>query len=181
MFFHVLRDAASSAATSAAESAKESAAAKTGTNYTIWIILGVLIVFFVVNYFFSRKRNKKLAEEQEKKSAIKPGYTVTTIGGVIGEVVEVDEEENSFVLKTGSGENCSYMKFDKQAIYTSKAPAGEEPAAEGAEDPFNHGETAEEENNGTEETGSSENEPEEKTEETETTGEENGDAADKTE
>ena len=178
MFFHVLRDAASSAATSAVESATESAAAKTSTNYTIWIILGILVVFFVVNYFFSRKRNKKLAEEQEKKSAIKPGYTVTTIGGVIGEVVEVDEEENSFVLKTGSGENCSYMKFDKQAIYTSKAPAGEEPATEETkEDPFDHGETAEAENNGTEETGSSENEPEE----TETTGEENGDAADKTE
>ena len=181
MFFHVLRDAASSAATSAAESAAESTAAKTGTNYTIWIILGILIVFFVVNYFFSRKRNKKLAEEQEKKSAIRPGYTVTTIRGVIGEVVEVNEEENSFVLKTGSGENCSYMKFDKQAIYTSKAPAGEEAATEGAEDPFHHEETAEKGNNGTEETGSPENEPEEKTEETETTGEENGDAADKTE
>ena len=67
-------------------------------------------------------------------NAIKPGNKVKTIGGIIGEVVEVNEEEGTFVLRTGDANgNCSFMKFDKQAIYQTDAkpePAPEAPAAE---------------------------------------------------
>ena len=129
MLFNLLEAAASSAEQSS------SSAKSGGSGYVIWIIFGALIVFILINSIFSRKRNKKMAEEQEKKMAIKPGYLVTTIGGVIGVVTEVNEEENSFVLKTGDGENACYLKFDKQAIYMSKAPETENGTTETA-DPF---------------------------------------------
>ena len=36
--------------------------------------------------------------------------------------MEVNDEENTFVLRTGDSEgNYSYMKFDKQAIYQTDA------------------------------------------------------------
>ena len=56
--------------------------------------------------------------------------TPPTIGGVMGEVVEVNTEEGTFVLRTGTSDeaNCSYMKFDKQAIYQTDAKP--EPAEE---------------------------------------------------
>ena len=39
-------------------------------------------------------------------------------------MVEVNDEEGTFVLRTGDSEgNCSYMKFDKQAIYQTDAKA----------------------------------------------------------
>ena len=38
-------------------------------------------------------------------------------------MVEIDDDENTFVLKTGTsdGEGVSYLKFDKQAIYQTDA------------------------------------------------------------
>ena len=45
-----------------------------------------------------------------------------TIGGIVGTVVSVDDEANTFVLQTGSDENPNYIKFDKVAIYSSEDP-----------------------------------------------------------
>ena len=58
----------------------------------------------------------------------------------MGEVVEVNDADNTFVLRTGDSEgNYSYMRFDKQAIYqTMDAPAEakeEAPAAAKEETP----------------------------------------------
>ena len=57
---------------------------------------------------------------------------------VSGEVVEVNDADGTFVLKTGDSEgNYSYMRFDKQAIYqTIEAPAEtkEEAPAEAKEE-----------------------------------------------
>ena len=100
------------------ESVTESVPSSTGSakNNTqqiiIWIILGVVLVgFIVMNYFSNKKRN-----------AIKPGFKIMTIGGIVGTVVSVDDEANTFVLQTGSDENPNYIKFDKVAIYSSEDP-----------------------------------------------------------
>lgn len=56
--------------------------------------------------------------------AIKPGNKVKTIGGICGVVVEVNAEENTFVLETGTeASGKSYIKFDKQAVYQTDAVA----------------------------------------------------------
>ena len=106
MLFNLLEAAASSAEQSS------SSAKSGGSGYVIWIIFGALIVFILINSIFSRKRNKKMAEEQEKKMAIKPGYLVTTIGGVIGRVVAI--KDDTFVLETGA--DRVKIRFTKNAI-----------------------------------------------------------------
>ena len=88
-----------------------------------YVILAVFIVVIVVFFVFSSRRNKKKQQEAEDLiNAVKPGNKVKTIGGVCGIVVEVDAEENTFVLETGSelSGKC-YLKFDKQAIYQTDA------------------------------------------------------------
>lgn len=94
-----------------------------GVDWITWVILAVFIVIIVVFFVFSSRRNKKKQEEaQQLMDAVKPGNKVKTIGGVCGIVVEVDSEENTFVLETGSETTGKcYMKFDKQAIYQTDA------------------------------------------------------------
>ena len=89
----------------------------------MWVLVILIAVGFAVWMFFSSKKRKQ--QEQEAKDlidAVKPGNKVKTIGGVCGIVVEVNSEENTFVLETGSeAVGKSYVKFDKQAIYQTDA------------------------------------------------------------
>ena len=90
-----------------------------GNNYTMLIILGVLIVAFIVMTAVQNKNRKKQAQEdQARKDKLCAGTTVITIGGIMGRVVSVNNEENSFVLDTEG----TKMKFDKRAIYQMQLP-----------------------------------------------------------
>ncbi len=98
---------------------------ESNSSWATYVLLAVLVVAIVVMLVVSSRRNKKRQQEAENLiKAVKPGNKVKTIGGVCGIVVEVDEEENTFVLETGSevSGKC-YMKFDRQAIYQTDAVA----------------------------------------------------------
>lgn len=109
----------------------DAAAANSGNGWISYVILGVMIVAIVVLFIFSGRRRKK--QEQEAKNlidAVKPGNKVKTIGGICGIVVEVDTEENTFVLETGTEQSGKcFIKFDRQAIYQTDAVVeGSKPA-----------------------------------------------------
>ncbi len=88
------------------------------------ILVAIMVVFMVIN---TRSQKKRQKETQNMLDAIQPGNTVKTIGGICGTVVEVNAEENTFVLETGSEESGkSYIKFDKQAVYQTDAVAKKE-------------------------------------------------------
>ena len=101
-------------------------AAGGSSGYGQYIMLGIvalLIVVIAVFYFLSNKKRKKQEQDaQDLINAVKPGNKVKTIGGICGIVVEVDNEENTFVLETGTElSGKSYIKFDRQAIYQTDA------------------------------------------------------------
>ncbi len=107
--------------------------------YSQYIMLGIvvlLIVVIAVFYFLSNKKRKKQEQDaQDLINAVKPGNKVKTIGGRGGIVVEVDNEENTFVLETGTETSGkSYIKFDRQAIYQTDAVV-EKKEDKPAEDP----------------------------------------------
>lgn len=95
---------------------------ETSQIYT-YVILAVLIVAIIVMFVFSGRRRKKQEEEAKNLiNAVKPGNKVKTIGGICGIVVEVNEEENTFVLETGTEQSGKcFLKFDRQAIYQTDA------------------------------------------------------------
>lgn len=113
-------------------------------NWSMYVILGVLVVAIIVMFVFSSRRRKKQEEDAKNLiDSVKPGNKVKTIGGICGIVVEVDTEENTFVLETGTEQSGkSYIKFDRQAIYqtdavvdkSAPAPAEEEKKDEAAEE-----------------------------------------------
>ncbi len=90
-----------------------------GNGFTMYIFLGIIIIAFIVMTVVQNKNRKKQAQEdQARKDKLCAGTTVITIGGIMGKVVSVNNEENSFVLDTEG----TKMKFDKRAIYQMQLP-----------------------------------------------------------
>lgn len=101
-----------------------------------YVLIGVMVAILVVSMILMNRRSKKRQQEaQDLIDAVKPGNKVKTIGGICGIVVEVDPDEDTFVLETGTETSGKcYIKFVRQAIFESDAklekaePAKEEKA-----------------------------------------------------
>lgn len=90
------------------------AAAQTGGSW--WIIFVYIAIFAALYFILIRPNSKKKKEEQQMRENITIGDDVTTIGGIVGRVVAVKEEEDAFIIETGS--DRVKMKFKKWAIST---------------------------------------------------------------
>ena len=104
-----------------------------GTLDTGSIIIMVVLVVAIIGLFIwsSYSNKKKQKQAQEMLNDLRVGDKVKTIGGICGYIVEINNNENTFVLKTGSENFYSYAKFDKQAIYqTAHVDNKEEEKAE---------------------------------------------------
>ncbi len=109
--------------------------AATATNYGIWIMFIVMVVLLVVVMLYSSRTQKKRQKEaEERMNSIRVGDRIKTIGGICGIVVEVNDEENTFVLETGVNNSGNFIKFDKVAMYQVEhaVTPEEKPAEEGA-------------------------------------------------
>jgi preprotein translocase subunit YajC len=101
------------------------------TTIVMWIILAVVIIAFFIWTTISNKKRQK--QEQERLASIKVGDKVKTIGGICGYIVELNDEENTFVVETGTDDKKSYIKLDKQAIYQTASPVEETATEEKAD------------------------------------------------
>ena len=114
-----------------------------GCNDTGSMIFLIVALVGIVALFIwqSISGKKKQQEAQNMVNALKVGDRVKTIGGICGFVVEINNNENTFVLETGTDDKKSYVKFDKGAIYQTaphegsanapkEEPKKEEPKAE---------------------------------------------------
>lgn len=95
-----------------------STAATADTGNQIWQTVGMLAVYAVIivafYFFFIRPNKKKQKQEEELKKNIQVGQEVTTIGGIMGRVISVRDDDESFVLETSS--DRTRMRFKKWAI-----------------------------------------------------------------
>lgn len=80
-----------------------------------WLLIvllgGLLVVFFVFSVLPQQKRRKQLAE---MSSRIKVGDKVKTIGGIIGTIVGMSEDEMVFTVLSGS----STFEIDRSCVYS---------------------------------------------------------------
>ena len=77
---------------------------------------GPMILLFVVFYFFLiRPQQKKEKEVQKMRQSLEVGDEVITIGGIIGRVVSL--KEDNVVLETGS--DRSKIRIVRSAIQTN--------------------------------------------------------------
>jgi len=83
-------------------------------------MLPMLLIMVAVFYFMLiRPENKRKKEAEQMRSSIKNGDKVTTIGGIMGTVVDV--KSDSFVLETSADQ--VRIEFAKWAISTNETAA----------------------------------------------------------
>lgn len=77
----------------------------------------IMMVLVVGMYFLMiRPSTKRKKQEDEMRNNIQIGDEITTIGGIIGRVVAVKDESESFIIETGV--DRSKIKIKKWAIAT---------------------------------------------------------------
>ena len=105
-------------------------------NATSYIVLGVLVVLLVVYFVWSSKSMKKREENRQKTldESMKVGAEIMTIGGLIGTIVEVSEDGESFVIETGTDDKKSYIKMAKVAFHSLVVTETDDDEADKTED-----------------------------------------------
>lgn len=79
-----------------------------------WIIVIMYIAIFGGFYFFLiRPQSKKKKNEDKMRKSVQVGDEVTTIGGIVGRVVGV-KEDDSIIIETGS--DRAKMRIRRWAI-----------------------------------------------------------------
>ncbi len=91
---------------------------------TTLILLGAMVLFFV---FMGRGKRKTEAKRKEMLSALKKGDKVTTIGGIIGTVMDI--RENEVTIKIDENNNTR-MRFIRSAVRGVGAEAKKEDVEE---------------------------------------------------
>ena len=96
------------------------------------ITLGVWLVVIVVAYFlFIFPQRKKQKQEEELRNNIEIGDDVTTIGGIVGRVIAVRDDDETIIVETGSDK--TRMRFKKWAISSVDTP---QPKKEDTQNPI---------------------------------------------
>lgn len=95
---------------------------------TIIMLIAMVAIFY---FMLIRPENKRKKEAEQLRSSVKEGDKITTIGGIVGTVVNVKEDK--FVIETGADQ--VRIEFQKWALSTNDtaAAAAKEEAAKAAE------------------------------------------------
>ncbi|MEE3427651.1 MAG: preprotein translocase subunit YajC [Ruminococcus sp.] len=86
-----------------------------GGGQSMILMIVIYVAIFAALYFFLiRPNSKKKKEEAELRNNLEIGDEITTIGGIMGRVVAIKEDEDAIIIETGS--DRVKMKFKKWAI-----------------------------------------------------------------
>ena len=86
----------------------------------------MLVAMFAVFYFMIiRPENKKKKKTEEMRSSLSLGDEITTIGGIIGKIVQITEDTITFE----TGEDRVRLQVKKWAISTTAKMEAEEAAS----------------------------------------------------
>ena len=90
--------------------------AGTGMGSTMLMLIVMLGVFY---FMLIRPENKRKKEAEQMRSSVKKGDKVTTIGGIVGTVVDV--KENNIVIETSADQ--VRIEVAKWALSTNETAA----------------------------------------------------------
>lgn len=125
MNFNLLDNATSSASTEQAQNPAQ-----------IWMVLGMYALLALAIYFFIFRPNKKKKKaEEEMKNSLEVGDEITTIGGIMGRVISI-KDDDSLVIETASDRSRLRIKrWAISTIDTEKEPKKEEPKNDSGSEP----------------------------------------------
>lgn len=81
------------------------------------LMVVVYVAIFAALYFFMiRPNSKKKKEEAELRNSIEIGDDITTIGGIVGRIVAIKEDEDCIIIETST--DRTKLKMKKWCIST---------------------------------------------------------------
>ena len=83
-------------------------------SWVLWVILGVAFVLMIVMTIVPRKKQQKQTENMMNN--LKVGDKVMTIGRIVGEIIAIDNSNNTVTIKSGVGDTASTLVIDKLDI-----------------------------------------------------------------
>ena len=99
----------------------DQAAQQGGSALATFGMFGFWILIFVALYFIIlRPQKKKQKEEDALRNSIEIGDDVTTIGGIVGRIIAIREDDETIVIETGSDK--TRIRFKKWAISSVDTP-----------------------------------------------------------
>ena len=88
------------------------------------MILSLVIVLAIFYFMLIRPENKRKKEAEQMRSNLKEGDEITTIGGIVGTVVNVKDDK--FVVETGADQvRIEFMNWALSSNETANAAAKE--------------------------------------------------------
>ena len=86
---------------------------------TVPMLVTLVLMIGVFYFLMIRPENKKKKEAENMRSSLKTGDKITTIGGIVGTVVDVKDEK--FVIETSA--DRVRIEFNKWALSTNETAA----------------------------------------------------------
>ena len=88
-----------------------------GGGNSMWMMILIYGAIIAAIYFFLiRPNSKKKKEEAQMRNSLEIGDEITTIGGIMGRIVAIKDDEDAIINETGS--DRVKMKFKKWCIST---------------------------------------------------------------
>ncbi len=82
----------------------------------LWSTLPIIAIFVVMYFIMIRPQRKRQKEEQQMRNNLRVGDEITTIGGIVGRVVNI--KEDSLIIETGADRNK--MSIKKWAVQSNE-------------------------------------------------------------
>ena len=83
------------------------------------MIVMMVILFAVMYFLMIRPQKKRQKEEQEMRNALEIGDEIVTIGGIVGRVVTI--RENDLIIETGADQRQKEIEAAREAAKEKKA------------------------------------------------------------
>ena len=93
-----------------------SSASASGGMGMFGMIIWLVVIFGFMYFLMIRPQKKRQKEEQEMRNTLEIGDEIVKIGGIVGRVVTI--RENDLIIETGADRNK--MKIERWAINTNR-------------------------------------------------------------
>ena len=84
------------------------------TGGMIQLVLTTVILLAAFYFVLLRPQSKKQKEEEDMRKNLEIGDEITTIGGIVGRVVNINDSDDSMVIETGA--DRTKIKLKKWAL-----------------------------------------------------------------
>ena len=93
----------------------DTAAGTDGTSFLMIIVIYAAI-FGLLYLFLIRPKSKRQKQDQKMRESLEIGDEITTIGGIMGRVIAIRDDEDAIIIETGS--DRVKMKLKRWSIST---------------------------------------------------------------